>query len=240
MNRTIILFCKINQISLALVLLFLLGSVRLQAQNLKMNQRDLTDMSNAIWIGNNEKVNSVLNKILLTSWQTYENYTSPLGCGLMCNTNNRDESHFYPAPSRRADYHKADKNGVGNDRTVATGSGYTYQYFEPVRSEYEELSSCPDELLLFFHHVPYLYKLKSGKTVIQHIYDSHNEGVEQIINCKAQWQSLKGLIDDERFEHVKNRLTQQGGYAREWRDSINSYFLKLSGIEDTHKFTRTK
>ncbi|MEI6274810.1 MAG: family 78 glycoside hydrolase catalytic domain [Prolixibacteraceae bacterium] len=71
MNRTIILFCKINQISLALVLLFLLGSVRLQAQNLKMNQRDLTDMSNAIWIGNNEKV--IANDSLL-----YGDHPAPL------------------------------------------------------------------------------------------------------------------------------------------------------------------
>ncbi|MCX6326832.1 MAG: alpha-glucuronidase family glycosyl hydrolase [Bacteroidia bacterium] len=190
--------------------------------------------------GNNEKIHSVLNSILLTSWETYENYTSPLGCGLMCSRNDRDESHFYPAPSKRVDYHKADKNGVGYDRTIATGSGYTNQYFEPVKSEYEDLSTCPDELLLFLHHVPYTYKLKSGKTVIQHIYDSHNEGVEQVLKYQAQWQSLKGLIDDERFEHVKNKLIQQEGYAREWRDSINSYFLDMSGIEDTYKLTNIK
>lgn len=185
--------------------------------------------------GNNEKVHSVLNKILLTSWATYENYTSPLGCGLLCNRGDRDAGHFYPAPSERVDYHKADKQGVGYDRTMATGSGYTNQYFKPVFFEFENLSDCPDELLLFFHHVPYTHKLKSGKTVIQHIYDSHNEGVEQVIKYQSHWQSIKGLIDKERFEHVADKLKLQAGYAREWRDSINTYFLKLSGIEDKYK-----
>jgi len=82
------------------------------------------------------------------------------------------------------DFHQATQKGVGYDRTMATGSGYTGQYFEPVRSVYENLETCPDELLLFFHHVPYTHILHSGKTVIQHIYDSHNEGVKQVKNYR--------------------------------------------------------
>ena len=174
--------------------------------------------------GIDKKVISVVDEILMTSWKTYEDYTSPLGVGLMCSG-----GHFTPAPSGRVAYHHADKKGVGYDRTMATGSGFTGQYFKPVRSKYENLSSCPDELLLFFHHVPYGYKLKSGETVIQHIYNTHNQGVEKVKRYVEQWKSLSGLVDQDRYENVLEKLKGQVGYAEVWRDSINSYFLKLSG-----------
>ncbi len=173
--------------------------------------------------GDNKKVFTVLQEILLTSWITYENYTSPLGVGFMC-----DGGHFLPDPARRVSYHRADENGVGYDRTLRTGSNYTSQYFEPVSSMYEGVNECPDELLLFFHHVPYTHKLKSGTTVNQYIYNSHNEGVARVRNYVEKWESLKNLIDDERYEHVLGRLRNQVSYAEEWRDSINNYFQKLS------------
>ncbi len=185
--------------------------------------------------GHLEKVVSVISEILLTSWKTYENYTSPLGVGVICGGGRGSDGHFYPAPANRVAFHKADKQGVGYDRTMVTGSGYTGQYFEPVHTMYEDLHICPDELLLFFHHVPYSHVLQSGKTVIQHIYDSHHEGVQQVKNYQEQWESLKGLIDDERYEHVLNKLRQQVGLAEEWRDSISTYFYRLSDIEDKQK-----
>jgi alpha-glucuronidase len=173
-------------------------------------------------------------ELLLTSLKTYEDYTSPLGVGMMCNGGNTGhQGHFTPAPSSRVNYHKADKSGVGYDRTMATGSGFTGQFFEPVRSMYESLEKCPDELLLFFHHVPYSHRLKSGKTVIQHIYDSHNEGVEKVREYYDKWQTLEGLVDVERYKNVQERLKTQIGYAEEWRDSINSYFLNLSKYPET-------
>jgi len=181
--------------------------------------------------GNNEQVFSVVKEILLTSLKTYEDYTSPLGVGLMCNGGGTGhDGHFTPAPSSRVSYHRADRSGVGFDRTMATGSGFTGQYNEPVRSMYESLETCPDELLLFFHHVPYTHRLKSGSTVIQHIYDTHNEGVEKVKSYYEKWKTLEGLLDQERYLHVLDRLHGQIGYAEAWRDSINNYFSKLSGI----------
>jgi len=185
--------------------------------------------------GHNKKVKSIIRKILLTSWKTYEDYTSPLGVGLMCNGGSGDEGHFYPAPAARTKYHKADKNGVGYDRTYATGSGFTCQYFEPVRSEYEYLNICPDELLLFMHHVPYTHRLHSGETVIQHIYNSHNQGVENVNEYISEWKKLDGLMDNERYNHVLQKLNGQLKYAKEWRDSVNSYFYELCGIKDLNK-----
>jgi alpha-glucuronidase len=177
--------------------------------------------------GNDKMVAKVISEILLSSWETYEMYTSPLGVGLMC-----DGGHFFPNPAGRVNYHKADSKGVGYDRTKESGSGYTSQYNAPVNSKFENLTSCPDEQLLFFHHVPYTYVLKSGKTVIRHIYDTHNEGVERVKDYQNKWQSLKGVLDSDRFGHVMERIRQQVVYADEWRDAINSYFRKLSGIED--------
>ena len=206
---------------------------------LSWNPELSSDQIASEWIsltfGNNEKLIPVIKNILLTSWKTYEDYTSPLGVGLMCNGGLGDEGHFYPAPGSRTKYHKADDQGVGFDRTKSTGSGFTSQYFEPIKSIYENVNTCPDELLLFMHHVPYSHQLQSGKTVIQHIYDSHNYGVEKINDYISTWKTLQGLIDDERFSHVLEKLTNQLNYGMEWRDSINNYFFNLSGIKDARK-----
>lgn len=74
----------------------------------------------------------------------------------------------------------------------------------------------------------------TGKSVIRYIYDTHNDGVEEVKNYVTEWQSLAGLIDSERYENILNRLKQQVKYAEVWRDSINSYFFHLSGIEERH------
>lgn len=85
----------------------------------------------------------------------------------------------------------------------------------------------PDELLLFMHHVPYSHQLHSGKTVIQHIYDSHNQGVKNVENYISEWEKLKDLIDGERYNHTLDQLTGQLDYARVWRDSINNFFMNF-------------
>jgi alpha-glucuronidase len=88
------------------------------------------------------------------------------------------------------------------------------------------------ELLLFFHHVPYTHRLRSGKTVIQHIYDSHFDGADGVDWLIEAWSSLRGLIDPVRFASVRARLELQRANAVEWRDVVNSYFFRKSGIAD--------
>lgn len=129
-------------------------------------------------------------------------------------------------------WHRGDEHGIGMDRTVATGTGYTAQYHPPVSDRYESLKTCPDQLLLFFHHVPYDYVLHSGKTVIQHVYDTHYEGAEQAQKLMDQWKSLKGKIDEPRYNQVLARLEYQAGHAIVWRDAVCQWFLKMSGISD--------
>jgi len=185
--------------------------------------------------GQNKKIVENIKEILLNSWTTYEKYTAPLGVGFMVEPG----LHYGPNVdgyeySRWGTYHFADRNGVGVNRTLATGSGYTKQYFSPHDKCYEEVATCPDELLLFFHHVPYTHKLQSGKTVIQHIYDTHFEGVEEVKQFITLWDELEGIIDETTFHHVQMRLQEQLENAVEWRDQINTYFYRKSGIRDQY------
>jgi alpha-glucuronidase len=171
--------------------------------------------------------------MLLDSWPVYESYTAPLGVGWMVTPN----THYGPSIdgyeySRWGTYHFADREGIGVDRTVATGTGYTAQYAAERAALYEDVASCPDELLLFFHHVPYTHRLKSGKTVIQHIYDSHFDGAAAAGRLLEMWLSLAGQVDRARFENVRQRLELQVANAAEWRDVVNTYFARKSGIPD--------
>ncbi len=119
------------------------------------------------------------------------------------------------------------------DRTVATGTGYIGQYRAGVAKFYESLDSCPDELVLFFHHLPYTHKLHSGETVIQHIYDSHYDGAEEVESFVREWKKLEGRVDERRFQEVRAQLEYQAGQAEVWRDAVAGWFFKTSGIPDT-------
>lgn len=117
---------------------------------------------------------------------------------------------------------------------MASGTGYAGQYAKAWAEVYESPDTCPDELLLFFHHVAYGHVLRSGKTVIQHIYDTHFEGVEEVEEARAVWASLTGSVDPARHTRVTELFEEQLRSAREWRDQVNSYFLRKSGVPDAH------
>ncbi|MEN3360401.1 MAG: alpha-glucuronidase [Mycobacteriales bacterium] len=177
----------------------------------------------------------VVADILRGSWPVYESYTAPLGVGWMVTP----QTHYGPSVdgyeySRWGTYHFADRDGLGVDRTVATGSGFAGQYPPARARQYEDLATCPDELLLFFHHVPYSHVLRSGKTVIQHIYDSHFAGVEQVAAMVAAWLALAGSVEGASYDNVLDRLQRQLRSAREWRDQVNTYFWRKSGVPDAH------
>ncbi|MFF9028415.1 alpha-glucuronidase [Streptomyces iakyrus] len=174
-----------------------------------------------------------LHAVLDGSWRTYEKYTAPLGVGFMVQPGH----HYGPSVdgyeySPWGTYHFADRDGIGVDRSVATGTGYAGQYAKPWAELYESADTCPDELLLFFHHVSYGHTLHGGKTVIQHIYDTHFEGVEEVEEARSVWASLAGLVDPARHARVAERYEEQLRGAREWRDQVNSYFFRKSGVPD--------
>jgi alpha-glucuronidase len=201
--------------------------------NPDLSAESITDEWIGQTFGSDELVKELVSKMLLKSWSIYEKYTSPLGVGWMVNPHH----HYGPNVDGYeydvwGTYHFADWKGIGVDRTVKTGTGYTSQYFKENTDRFERIETCPDELLLFFHHVPYTHKLKSGVTVIQHIYNTHFEGVEEAEGLVEAWLQLKDKIDQERFEDILNRLQEQANHSKEWRDIINTYFYRKSGIKD--------
>jgi alpha-glucuronidase len=213
----------------------LYGYARL-AWNPDLQPSDIASEWTELTFGHDPVVDRTVEKILLGSWSTYERYTGPLGAQTMTDILG---PHFGPGveSSERngwGQWHRADEKGIGMDRTVATGTGFIGQYSPGVAAQYESLDRCPDELVLFMHHVPYTHVLHSGKTVIQHIYDVHYRGADQAAQFVSAWQALKGRIDDERYEAVLGRLRFQEGHAIVWRDAICSWFLKTSGIPDAN------
>jgi len=179
-----------------------------------------------------EKAVATLTDMALCSREVYEKYTSPLGIGWMVNPNH----HYGPNVDgyeydRWGTYHRADLHGIGVDRTTK-GTGYTTQYREENFKMYEDPATCPEELLLFFHYIRYDYVLKSGKTLIQHIYDTHFEGAEQAEGFLATIKSLKDEIPEEIYNRILPRFEHQAAHAKDWRDIVNSYFYRKSGIED--------
>ncbi len=184
--------------------------------------------------GNNPIVVQTIDSMLLPSWHYYEQYTGPLGIGTLTNIIG---AHYGPGVASAehngwGQWFRADQEGVGMDRTVATGTGFIGQYPPQVARMYESLETCPDNLLLFMHHVPYTHRLNSGSTVIQYIYDSHYDGVEGAKTLLRQWLSLKGLVDNQRFEKVLGLQQYQVGHAIVWRDAVIKWFYRMSGIPD--------
>ncbi|MCA0753569.1 alpha-glucuronidase [Paenibacillus sp. N4] len=184
-------------------------------------------------VGSDEAAVGLICSMLMESLGIYEAYTAPLGVGWMVNPNH----HYGPNVDgyeydKWGTYHFADRDGIGVDRTVKTGTGYSSQYLGENAAIYESLDRCPDELLLFFHHVPYTHILKSGKTVIQHIYDTHFAGAERAAALAGTWETLRGRIDERIYVQAEARLRGQAEHAKEWRDIINTYFYRKSGIAD--------
>lgn len=208
------------------------------AWNPELKSDDIAAEWSALTFGVNTRAANFVQELLMESWSVYESYTAPLGVGWMV------QPHYHYAVdvdgyeySKWGTYHFADRDGIGVDRTIATGTGYTGQYAAENRDVYDSLVECPDELLLFFHHVPYTHVLKSGKTVIQHIYDSRFEGTEKVENWIARWLELENEVDHERFLHIRQRLEGQLENAKQWRDVVNTYFYRKSGIPDERERT---
>jgi len=194
----------------------------------------IVDEWTRLTFGNDPQVRSVIDNMQLSSWHIYEEYTGPLGAGTLTDIIG---VHYGPGieSSERngwGQWHRADQDGVGMDRTVATGTGYIGQYPAALAAKYESLKTCPDELLLFMHQVPYDYRLHSGKTVIQHIYDTHYAGAAAAAAQVGAWGALGGKVPERTYFEVLRRLRYQAGHAVVWRDAVAEWFHETSGVDD--------
>ena len=149
------------------------------------------------------------------------------------------DHHYGPEPwceieGARADwlpkyYHKADSIGVGFDRT-RSGSGNVDQYHEPLASVYNSMEKCPEDLLLWFHHVPWTHIMSSGRTLWDEICFRYDRGVKTARSYISVWNDMKPYVDPERWEAVRAKLEIQERDARWWRDACVQYFGEFSGM----------
>jgi alpha-glucuronidase len=199
-----------------------------------LSARQIAEEWTRLTFGSDPAVVRTIADMQVTSWRTYENYTGPLGLQTLTDIVGNHYGVAVEASERNGwgQWHKADSTGVGFDRTVATGTGFTGQYAPPVTKSYETLQDCPDDLLLFMHHVPYTHVLHSGNTIIQYLYDSHYEGAERVARYVRDWKTLRGRIDERRYGEVLAQLQYQAGQAVVWRDAVSTWFWKASGIPD--------
>jgi alpha-glucuronidase len=184
--------------------------------------------------GSDPAVNSTINRMLLSSREMVVRYSMPLGL-----THIMAEGHHYgPGPwvdlkgAGRPDwtsvyYHKASESGIGFDRTES-GSNALEQYAPEWRALWGDPENCPENLLLWFHHVSWDRTMKSGRTLWDELCLTYQQGVTEVRALQGQWNSLRGSIDDQRWTEVSQRLARQEADARDWRDACLLYFQQFS------------
>ncbi len=181
---------------------------------------------------NDEKPVSTLKDMMLASREVTVQYMTPLGLHHIMGWNH----HYGPAPwikdKPRADwtsvyYHQADENGIGFNRT-ATGSKALLQYTPEVQKIYSSPEACPEEYLLWYHHVPWNYKVKSGRTLWDELCYRYYQGADSVRRMQQQWNTLKGIVDAERFQQVSSLLAIQHQEAIWWRNACVLYFQTFS------------
>ena len=185
--------------------------------------------------GNNPVVVSRVQALMMRSREAVVNYMTPLGLHHIF-----DSSHHYgPGPwvdeHSRPEwnpvyYHQADSLGIGFDRT-STGSNAVAQYAPELAERYGDPATCPEEFLLWFHHLPWDYKLRDGHTLWEGLGLKYQEGINTVSGMLSDWQGLKGLLPDAAYRDVEMRLGIQLQEARWWKDACMLYFQTFSGRE---------
>ena len=171
--------------------------------------------------------------MMLASREAVVNYMTPLGLAHQM----AYEHHYGPGPwvsGGRPDwmpvyFARADSAGVGFDRTPA-GSNAVRQYFPPLRQRFASLDSVPENLLLWFHHVPWTARLRSGRTLWEELLRHYQMGIDTVRWMQATWDSLAGRLDTERFDSVRTYLGIQAAEARWWRDASVSWWQRFSDL----------
>ncbi len=202
------------------------------AWNHQLSNEQIADEWLRMTYSNNESFLTAASKMMMQSRDIMVQYSTPIGLHHIMNTGH----HYGPAPwvnnlSRPewnpVYYHKADSIGVGFNRT-ATGSNALGQYFPGARKPWEDINTCEEKNLLWFHHVSWNYKMKSGKTLWDELCYQYYTGAERVKNMQQVWNGLKKFMDKERFEQVKMLLQIQYDEAIWWRNACLLYFQTFS------------
>lgn len=199
------------------------------AWNPELSSEEVADEWLRMTFNNNTSFVNPIKEMMQQSRETVVNYRNPLGLNHIMNF----ATHYGPGPWYKdphwdaKDYHKADETGIGVDRT-SKGSNVVNQYAKPLAEILENLNTCPQKDLLWFHHLPWDYKMPSGKILWDELVAYYYKGVEEVRGMRKLWDSMEGKIDAERFNHVKQLLKVQEDEAIWWRDGCVLYFQTFS------------
>ena len=186
-----------------------------------------------------EKFTKPVEMMMMTSREACVNYMMPLGLHHIF----KFDHHYGPEPDGfiasyplewcPVYYHKADAKGIGFDRS-SKGTDAVGQYSEPYRSQYDNIQTCPEEYLLWFHHVPWNYRMKSGSTLWQELCMKYNMGVAMVEVYRDYWhtsakQYMKG--HEQEWQHTDSLLNVQLENAKEWRNTCLKYFQTFSKMD---------
>ena len=202
------------------------------AWNPDISSKQIADEWIRMTLTRDVKAAGVISRLMLESREAVVDYMTPLGLHHLF----WGGHHYGPAPwwntEKREDwnpvyYHRADAEGIGFDRT-STGSNSVSQYYPPVRARFSDLNTCPEKYLLWFHHVRWDYRMRSGRTLWDEMALHYQRGVDWVRKAQRDWDTLKGVIDDDRHQAVTKKLAIQERDAIVWRDACLLYFQTFS------------
>ena len=176
---------------------------------------------------------ATLSQLMLDSREACVDYMMPLGIHhIFAGTHHYGPEPWYAPKGVRADwtppyYHKADAVGLGFDRTT-TGSANVRQYPEALCLLYNDIATCPENLICWFHHVPWDHRMKSGRTFWDELCHKYDDGVRQARRFLALWDAMQPYVDQQRFGDVQRKLRIQARDAEWWRDACLLYFQTFS------------
>jgi len=197
-----------------------------------LTSEQIADEWTRLTFGHDTEVVATISRLLLGSRETIVNFSMPLGLHHIM----AEGHHYGPGPwvadRPRADwtavyYHRADTTGIGVDRT-AHGTNALGQYAPEWQRAWGDPKTCPDEYLLWFHRLPWDFRMKSGRPLWDELCLRYQQGVDEVRAMQRAWDSLHGRIDEERFTHVQQRLAREEQDARDWRDACLLYFQQFS------------
>lgn len=187
--------------------------------------------------------NQELKQMMVDSREAVVDYMMPLGLHhIFAWGHHYGPEPWCDVPGARPDwlpsyYHKADRQGIGFDRS-STGSNAVEQYPEALAKLYNDIETCPEEYLLWFHHAPWTHRMKSGRTLWDELCHRYDRGVQQVRNFQKTWDAAEKHIDAERFRDVQSRLKTQVQDAVWWKDACLLYFQKFSGMPIPYNLER--
>lgn len=166
---------------------------------------------------------ATIKEIMLPTWQSFLKSQTPYALGITCS----GKDHFAPDFPKRANKSwEVTPKAIGNDRT-SHGSDYVSQYFGPNRAMFDNIETCPEEMLLFFHLVDWNHQMKSGKPLREELFEGLRSNIELGRRNIALWQSLKGKVDDRRFGEVAAKLEKQLEASEEYYENGYQFFSKV-------------